>query len=111
MKLVHDSRSTSVCVSGAAYAAIVLAIISWLLFSLGLLYARFVVTEPPPNVVITFSDKGLTRLFVELLCLGIGSLGFLLAVIAFALGARSRALTLAALVNAAICIVCVTLLM
>ena len=92
-------------------AAIALAALAWLLLSLGLIYARFVVTEPPPNVVITFSDKGLARLFVELSSLGVGGLGFLLAVMAFALGARSRSLTLAALGSAAICIVCFTLLM
>lgn len=93
------------------FAAIALAVLAWLLLALGLMYARFVVTEPPPNVVITFSDKGLTRLFAELLSLGIGGLGFLLAVTAFALGARNRALAFAALGSAAICIVCVTLLM
>jgi hypothetical protein len=91
--------------------AIALAALAWLLLALGLMYARFVVTEPPPNVVITFSDKGLTRLFAELLSLGIGGLGFLLAVMAFALGARNRAFAFAALGSAAICIVCVTLLM
>ena len=92
-------------------AAIAFAILAWLLLSLGLMFARFVVTEPPPNVVITFSDKGLTRLFVELISLGIGALGVFLAVVAFAWGARTPALTLAALGNVAICIVCVALLM
>lgn len=92
-------------------AAIALAALAWLLLSLGLIYARFVVTEPPPNVVITFSDKGLARLFVELSSLGIGGLGLLLAVMAFALGARNLALACAALGSAAICIVCFTLLM
>jgi len=92
-------------------AAIALAALAWLLLSLGLIYARFVVTEPPPNVVITFSDKGLARLFVELSSLGVGGLGFLLAVMAFALGARNLALACAALGSAAICIVCFTLLM
>jgi hypothetical protein len=75
------------------------------------MYARFVVTEPPPNVVITFSDKGLTRLFVELISQGTGALGVFLAVVAFARGARTRALTLAAFGSVAICIVCGALLM
>lgn len=94
-----------------ASAALALAALAWLLLALGLVYARFVVTEPPPNVVITFSDKGLARLFVELLSFGIGGLGLLLAVLAFALGARSRSLAFAALGSLGICIVCVTLLM
>ena len=93
------------------FAAITLAILAWLLLSLGLMYAKFVVTDAPPNVVITFSEKGLTRLFIELICLGIGGLGLLLAVVAFARGARNRALTLAALGSASICVVCVALLM
>ena len=92
-------------------AAIAVAALAWLLLALGLIYARFVVTEPPPNVVITFSDKGLARLFIELLSFGIGGLGLLLAVTAFALGARNRALAFAALGSAVICIVCFTLLM
>ena len=92
-------------------AAIALAILAWLLLLLGLLYAKFVVVEPPPNVVITFSDKGLTRLFVELVSFGIGSLGLLLAVVAFAWTARDRALAFAALGNVSICVVCVALLM
>jgi hypothetical protein len=54
--------------------AIALAILAWLLLLLGLVYARFFVTDPPPNVVITFSDKGLTRLFAELLSLGVAVL-------------------------------------
>lgn len=62
--------------------ATALAIVAWLLLLLGFVYARFFVTEPAPNVVITFSNKGLTRLFAELLSLGIGCLGLLLAVIA-----------------------------
>jgi hypothetical protein len=74
-------------------------------------YARFVVTEPPPNVVITFSHKGLTRLFAELIGLGIGGLGVFLSGIAFARGARNGALTLAALGNVSICVVCAALLM
>jgi len=94
-----------------AVAAIALTILSWALLSIGLLYTRFFVTEPPPNVVITFSNKGLTRLFVELISLGIGSLGLLVAVVAFARGARNRALACAAVGSAAICVVCVTLLM
>ena len=94
-----------------ASAAIVLAIVAWVFLACGLAYARFVVTEPPPNVVITFSDKGLTRLFVELISLGIGGLGFLLAVVAFARGARNRALTFATMGSATICVVCIALLM
>ena len=91
-------------------AGVALAILAWLLLLLGLFYARFVVTEPAPNVVITFSDKGLTRLFVELVSLGFGCLGLLLAAVAFARSARSRALGFAALGNASICAVCIALL-
>jgi hypothetical protein len=92
-------------------AVAALAILAWLLLLLGLMYAKFVVTEPPLNVVITFSDKGPARLFVELVSLGIGSFGLLLAVVAFARTARNRALTLATLGNVSICAVCVALLM
>jgi hypothetical protein len=93
------------------FAAIALATLGWLFLSLGLIYAKFLVTEPPPNVVITFSDKGLTRLFVELVSFGIGSLGLLLVFVAFARAARNRALTFAALGNVSICVICVALLM
>ena len=92
-------------------AATVLAIVAWLLLLLGFVYARFFVTEPAPNVVITFSNKGLTRLFAELLSLGIGCLGLLLAVIALARPARDWRLALAAVSNAAVCAVCLALLM
>jgi len=68
------------------------------------------VTDPPPNVVITFSDKGLTRLFVELLSLGIGCVGLVLALLAFAARARNRSLALAAVSNGAVCMACVALL-
>ena len=100
---VGTSRTVSAA-RGAAWLA-------WIVLLLGLLYARFVVTEPPPNVVITFSDKGLTRLFAELLSLVLGGLGLLLAGIAFAFGARSRALALAAVACVAVCAVCLALLM
>ena len=93
-----------------AAAAFALTTLAWIFLSIGLLYARFFVTEPPPNVVITFSNKGLTRIFVELISLGMGGLGFLVAVVAFARGARNRALTFAAMGSAAICVLCVTLL-
>ena len=92
-------------------AAIALAILAWLLLLLGLVYAKFLVTEPPPNVVITFSDKGLTRLFTELLSLGIGCLGLLLPVVAIAWAPRDRRLALAVVSNAAVCAACVALLM
>ena len=92
-------------------ASVAFAILAWLLLLLGLTYASFVVTEPPPNVVITFSNKGLTRLFAELISLGTGGLGVLLAGVAFARGARNGALTLAALSNVCICVVCAALLM
>ena len=85
--------------------------LAWLLLLLGLVYAKFFVTEPPPNVVITFSDKGLTRLFAEVLSLGIGCLGLVLTVVAFAWTVRDRRLALAAISNAAVCAVCVALLM
>ena len=91
--------------------AIALAILAWLLLLLGLVYAKFFVTEPPPNVVITFSDKGLTRLFAEAVSLGIGCLGLVLSVVAFAWSARDRRLALAAISSAAVCAVCVALLM
>jgi uncharacterized membrane protein len=91
--------------------ATALAILAWLLLLLGLVYAKYVVTEPPPNVVITFSDKGLTRLFAEALSLGIGCLGLVLSVVAFAWTARDRRLALAAIGNATVCAVCVALLM
>lgn len=94
-----------------ASASATLGILAWLLLLLGLVYARFFVTDPPPNVVITFSDKGLTRLFVELLSLGIGCVGLVLALVAFAGRARNRSLALAAVINVAVCVACVALLM
>lgn len=93
------------------FVAIALAVLAWLLLVLGLVYATFFVTDPPPNVVITFSNKGLTRLFVEVLSLGIGCLGLVLAVAGFLWTARDRRLALAAMSNAAVCAVCVALLM
>ena len=97
--------------SNIVSVATALAILAWLLLLLGLVYAKFFVTEPPPNVVITFSDKGLTRLFAEALSLGIGCLGLVLSVVAFAWTARDRRLALAAISNAAVCAVCLALLM
>jgi hypothetical protein len=91
--------------------AIALAILAWLVLALGLVYAAFFVTDPPPNVVITFSSKGLTRLFAEVLSLGIGCLGLVLSVVAFVRTAGDRRLALAALSSAAVCAVCVALLM
>jgi hypothetical protein len=92
-------------------AAIALAILAWLVLLFGLAYAEFFVIEPPPNVVITFSDKRLTRLFAELLSLGIGCLGLVLAVVGFAWPPRGRRLALAAVSNAAVCAACLALLM
>jgi len=92
-------------------ASVAFAILAWLLLLLGLTYASFVVTEPPPNVVITFSHKGLTRLFAELISLGTGGLGAFFAGVDFARGARNGTLTLAALGNVSICVVCAALLM
>jgi hypothetical protein len=92
------------------FAAIALTTFGWLFLSLGLIYAKLVVNEPPPNVVITFSDKGLARLFVEVASLGFGSLGLFLALVAFARGARTRGLALAALGSVSICAVCIALL-
>jgi hypothetical protein len=97
--------------SKIASVAIAAAILAWLSLLLGLVYARFFVTDPPPNVVITFSDKGLTRLFAEVLSLGIGGLGLVLTVVAFAWAVRDRRLALAAIGNATVCAVCVALLM
>jgi len=91
--------------------ALAIGLFAWVLLLLGILYAAFFVTEPPPNPVITFSARGLTRLLTELLSLGIGCLGLLLTVVAFILAARNRALALAAVANAAVCAVCVALLM
>jgi len=93
-------------------AAIALTAVAWLWLLLGLAYAMFFVVEPAPNVVITFSDKDLTRLFAELISLGLGVLGLVLAlVVAFARAARSRLLALAVVSNVAVCVVCVALLM
>jgi hypothetical protein len=50
-------------------------------------------------------------LFAELLSLGIGCLGLLLAVIALARPGRDWRLAVAAVSNAAVCAVCVALLM
>ncbi len=97
--------------SKIASAALALAVLAWLLLLLGLGYAKFFVTEPQPNVVITFSDKGLTRLFAELVSLVIGCFGLALVVVAFAWTARDRRLALAAVSNAAVCAACIALLM
>jgi hypothetical protein len=91
-------------------AAIALAILAWLFLALGLMYAKIFVAEPPPNVVITFSDKGLTRLLIELVSLGIGCLGLLLAIIGYARSERGRALGFAVVGNASVCALCVSLL-
>ena len=91
--------------------ALGLASFAWLFLLLGLLYARFLVSEPPPSVVITFSDKGLTRLFVELASLGLGCLGLMLVVVAFVRGAHNPSLAVAGIGNASVCAVCVALLM
>jgi hypothetical protein len=100
-------RVTSKLVS----AALALGLLAWLFLLLGLLYAKFVVSEPTPNVVITFSNKGLTRLFVELVSLGLGCLGLILVVVAFVGAARNRALALAGFGTASVCAVCLALLM
>lgn len=92
-------------------AAVALATLAWIVLAFGLIYAGFIVTEAPPNVVISFSSKGLTRLFVELLSLGLGATGFLVAIMGFARGARHRAIVFAAGGSAAVCIVCLALLM
>lgn len=97
--------------SRIVFAAIALAVLAWLLLGVGLVYAGFFVTDPPPNVVITFSNKGLTRLFVEVLSLGIGCLGLVLALVGLVRPARDRRLAFAAISNAAVCAVCVALLM
>ena len=92
-------------------AALAFVLLAWLVLLLGLLYAKFVVSEPLPNVVITFSNKGLTRLFVELVSLGLGFLGLILAGVAFVGAARNRALALAGFGAASVCAVCIALLM
>jgi hypothetical protein len=103
---VINNRTSKIVSAATAAAAL-----AWLLLLLGLVYARFFVTEPPPNVVVTFSDKGLTRLFTELISLGVGCLGLVLAlVLAFTRAARSRLLALAVVGNLAVCAVCIALL-
>jgi len=98
--------------SRSASAALVIGLLAWGVLLVGLLYAKFVVSEPPPNVVITFSDKGLTRLFIELVSLGLGCLGLLLVMVSVVRSTASRTLVLpAAVANASVCAVCVTLLM
>jgi len=95
-----------------ASIAIAMAAVAWLWLVLGLVCAKFLVTEPPPNVVITFSDKGLARVLAELVSLGIGFLGLVLAlVIAFDQTVRRRLRALAVVSNVAVCAVCVALLM
>jgi hypothetical protein len=92
------------------HVAIAVAAVASLWPVLGLVYAKFFVAEPPPNVVITFSDKGLTRIFAELVSLGIGFLGLALAlVVAFDQAVRSRLRALAVVSNVAVCAVCVAL--
>jgi hypothetical protein len=86
--------------------------VAWVGLLLGLVLARFFVTEPPPNVVLTFSDKGLTRLFAELISLGIGGLGLAIAlVLTFVRAARSRLLALAVVSNVGVCAACIALLL
>src|SRR4051812_5844280 len=103
---MHEARMSS----RTASAALVIALLAWGVLVLGLVYARFVVSEPPPDVVITFSDKGLTRLFVELVSLGLGLLGLVLVMVGVVRAVRGRALALAAVANASVCTVCVALL-
>jgi hypothetical protein len=91
-------------------ATLGLALVAWLVLAFGLACAAFVVTDPPPNVAITFSDRGLTRLATELASLGVGALGLLVAVVAFAGGARGRALVVGTLGNVAVGVACVVLL-
>ena len=94
------------------FISVVLAASACLLLVLGLTYANLFVTDPPPNVVITLSHKGLSRLFVELISLGIAGVGLVLALGAAAVikTARNRLLMLATIANAAVCVVCVVLL-
>jgi hypothetical protein len=92
--------------------AVTVAALAWLWLLLGLMYARFFVTEPPPNVVVTFSDKGLARLFAELISLGIGCVGLVLALVLTCVrAARGRLLALVVVSNVAVCAVCIALLM
>src|SRR5437870_4791406 len=98
---MHEARMSSRTVS----AALFIALLAWAVLVFGLFYARFVVSEPPPNVVITFSDKGLARLFVELVSLGLGFLGLVLVMVSVVRAVRSRALALAAVANASVCTV------
>ena len=92
-------------------AALYISLLAWVFLVLGLVYAKFVVSEPAPNVVVTFSDKGLARLFVELASLGLGCLGLVLVIVSVVRSARSGALALAAFASASVCTVCVALLM
>jgi hypothetical protein len=87
---VSQPRTSAVgATSRIVSAAIAVAALAWLWLLLGLVYARFFVAEPAPNVVITFSDNGLARLFAELISLGIGCLGFVLTLV-LALARRAR---------------------
>jgi hypothetical protein len=52
----------------------------------------------------------LTGLLVELVSFAIGRLGLLLVLIAFITVARTRALAVAAVANASLCVVCAVLL-
>ena len=101
--------STALKITSATIAASALA---WLGLLLGLILAKFFVSEPPPNVVITFSDKGLTRLFAELISLGIGCLGLAIAlVLTFFRAAHSRLLAFAVVSNVGVCAACIALLL
>jgi hypothetical protein len=99
-----------VATSRIASLAIAVAVVAWLFLLIGLVYARFVVPESLPNPVIVFSSKGLTGLLVELVSFAIGRLGLLLVLIAFITVARTRALAVAAVANASLCVVCAVLL-
>jgi len=97
--------------SKIASTAVVVAAFASLCLLVGLAYAKFLVSEPPPNVVITFSNKAFTRLSVELISLGMGGIGLVLALVSsFTRPGRGRLLALAVVSNVAICALCIVLL-
>ena len=101
----------AIAASRLTWTALGVAIFAWLYLFFGLIYANYFVTPSPPNPVIVFSAKGLTSLLYELGSLCIGSLGLLLALVAYFWSPHSRLLALAAIATSAICATCLALLL
>jgi len=87
-----------------------IAVLSLLWLGLGLLCVSLLLPEPQPSMLFVPSSKGLTRILVELVGLGLGSLGLLFAAAAWLRGARGRRLLLAALVSVTISLISAALL-